>query len=127
MCLTLLTGKSVHNAPIERFWRDLMRCVIKYFVNYFKMVEDNGLWHKDSDVDVFCLTHVFQPVIQAALEKFRKTWNGHYVRGRGVPKKNFLPELIKSRAVPLDDEAYFAGAPSLRSACCLTCLLLSRS
>ena len=38
-----ITGRSVHNQRIERFWRDLFSGCISLFYNLFYMLEDRNL------------------------------------------------------------------------------------
>merc|ERR1719183_1359301 len=74
-----IPGKSVHNVPIERLWRDVHSKVTRFFRKLFmKMENELCVWSRYDAVDSFCLTYVFQPIIQAALDFFSKTyWNNH--------------------------------------------------
>ena len=91
---------------IERLWRDVFHFTIKAFYNIFKYLEHvQGVWVKDNEVDEYCLTLIFQPVIQAHLDFFAHGyWNGHRIRSRGVPKQMFLSPLIESHCAA-DEEA----------------------
>ena len=64
-------------------------------------------------VHVFYLQTVFLPVVQDALDLFRRMWNGHKIKGRrtqhgcggGVPSELFNDPIL-SATVLRDDEAY---------------------
>ena len=61
-----ITGRSVHNQRIERFWRDLYaRCIALFYTIFFSL-EDAGLLDVCSTTDLFCLAYVFIPALTIA-------------------------------------------------------------
>ncbi|CAG7834148.1 unnamed protein product [Allacma fusca] len=71
-----LTGRSVHNQRIERFWRDVYRASGYYYETFFEM-EAAGMLDIDDNLHMLVLHHVFIPRIQASMEDFRVGWNSH--------------------------------------------------
>lgn len=72
-----ITGRSVHNQRIERFWRDLYPACIALYYTLFSSLEDAGLLDRDSLVDLFCLHYVFIPRINHLLSEFRESYGHH--------------------------------------------------
>lgn len=66
-----ITGRSVHNTRIERFWRDLFSGCISSFYMLFYELEDNNLLCKDDILDIFCLHYIFLPRINHQLSIFQ--------------------------------------------------------
>lgn len=66
-----ITGRSVHNQRIERFWRDLWDGCICLFYHIFTYLECQNLLDVNNEVDVKALHFVFIPRIQEHLDKFR--------------------------------------------------------
>lgn len=77
MLLHVITGSSVHNQRIERLWRDTFRCVLSLFYQLFYFLEDSGKLDPLSDVDIFCLHHVYVKKINDSLCSFVNGWNSH--------------------------------------------------
>lgn len=78
-----ITGRSIHNQRIERFWRDLFYgCVSTYYFLFYGL-EDNELLNKDDPVDLFCLHYTFLPRINHHLNTFREMYSHHRIRGCG--------------------------------------------
>uniref|UniRef100_A0A7M5TT23 Integrase catalytic domain-containing protein n=1 Tax=Clytia hemisphaerica TaxID=252671 RepID=A0A7M5TT23_9CNID len=72
-----IQGKSVHNQRIERLHYDTTHCVLVYFIDLFKFMEEIGCLRKDNDVDRFVLHFVYVPRIQKSLDEFQEGWNHH--------------------------------------------------
>ena len=74
---SFITGRSVHNSRIERFWRDLFQgCIILYY-NLFYMMEEEGVLDPDDIIHLFCLHYVFIKRINCSLTEFVNAWNRH--------------------------------------------------
>ena len=48
-------GRSVHNQWIECLWRDVFTNVLELFHKLFMSMEDVGILHPISEVDLWCL------------------------------------------------------------------------
>ena len=77
---SIITGMSTHNQRIERFWRDLHRCVIKTFYRLFYHMEMIGLLDPIHEVHLFALHYVYIPRINSSLRQFQSGWNNHPIR-----------------------------------------------
>ena len=75
-----ITGRSVHNQRIERFWRDLYPSCIAVYYTLFCLLEDLELLDRDSNVDMFCLHYIFLPRVNHSLDSFRASYSHHPVR-----------------------------------------------
>ena len=62
-----LVGSSVHNQRIERFWRDMHRCVIQTFYRLFYFTEHHNILNPVSELHLFALQYVFLPRITTML------------------------------------------------------------
>ena len=80
---SFITGRSVHNQRIERFWRDMFSTCISVFYYLFYSLEDNGLLCPTDEIDLFSLHYVYLPRINAHLEIFRQAYSRHRLRTEG--------------------------------------------
>ncbi|KAF9038940.1 hypothetical protein BDZ89DRAFT_1129461 [Hymenopellis radicata] len=71
---------STHNVRIERLWVDIQKDALEAFRQIFLYLEQNGLWEKENALHCICLFLVFQPRIQAALNRAKHAWNHHKIR-----------------------------------------------
>ena len=87
-----ITGKSVHNQRIERFWRDLFSGCICFFYNLFYYLEDTDCLDPSNVIDVFSMHHAFLPAIEHQLHVFMDTWSHHHLRtcGGSSPLQLFI-------------------------------------
>ena len=91
---SVLVGRSVHNQPIERLWRDVREKVVDHFKYIFTVLEHHmHVFRPQSPLDRHCLLAVFMPVLQDAMEEFRSAWNNHHIRNRahGTPSQQYEP------------------------------------
>lgn len=105
---SFLTGRSVHNQGIERFWRDLYQSCTKYFIVFlgflmrlkfisltffiylvdfiqtfnklFISMEEENILDPSSDLEIFALHVIYLPIIQNHLDEFARSWNFHGIR-----------------------------------------------
>ena len=78
-----ITGRSVHNTRIERFWRDLFCGCVSLFYHLFYGLEDSHLLNPDDVRDLFSLHYVFLPRLQHNLNTFVEAYSHHPLRGCG--------------------------------------------
>ena len=65
-----ITGRSVHNQRVERFWRDLFAGCTSLFYYIFYYLEDIEALSHTSMYDLFCLHYVFEPRIAHHIEVY---------------------------------------------------------
>lgn len=78
-------GKSVHNIPIERFWRTCRSHVTERYRKLFLEWEAAGELDPDSPYDTDALRTVYMPVIQQECDVYRHSHNYGHRRGHGKP------------------------------------------
>lgn len=77
---SIIVGSSVHNQRVERFWRDMHRCVTILFYRLFYYMESQGILACTSETDLFALQYVYLPRINKSLSIFQDGWNNHGIR-----------------------------------------------
>lgn len=102
-----ITGRSVHNQRIERFWRDLFHGCISLFYTLFYSLEDTGELNPDDPVDLFCLHYVYIPRLNQHLKVFQAMYSHHRLRGSGnkSPYQLWLTGMVERNG----DEAVIQG------------------
>ena len=80
---SFITGRSVHNQRIERFWRDLFSGCTSVFYYLFYSLEDNGLLSHNDEIDLFVLHYCFLSRLNTHLEIFCQAYNRHRLRTEG--------------------------------------------
>ena len=94
-----ITGKSVHNQRIERFWRDLYTGCSFVYQQLFQLMKREGILDPDNPLQVWCLHFVYIPRMNVALDKFVDGWNNHKVSGQGekTPLQLYVQGIIQHR------------------------------
>ena len=87
---SMITGNSIHNQRIERFWRDMHRCVTVLYYRLFYFLEHQNHLDPDNDVHRYALHYIYLPRINHSLEVFQECWNHHSVR----TENNMSPHQI---------------------------------
>lgn len=65
---------------IERFWRDMHRCVTLMFYRLFYFMENQALLDPVNESHLFALHFVYLPRINRSLAQFMEGWNSHGIR-----------------------------------------------
>ena len=93
----MLTGRSVHNQRIERFWRDLFQGCNSLFYYLFLNLEEGGLLDATDDNDLFCLHYVFTPRINLAITQFCEGYLNHCLRtaGNRTPLQLWIAGMLR--------------------------------
>lgn len=104
----MIQVSSIQNICIERLWRDVRKDTLEMVRQVFSHLEEEGLLDMEDPVQRLCLFLVFQPRIQASLDRTREAWNCHKVR----TAKNKTPVAIWSisRAEAIT-HGYWTGDP----------------
>lgn len=85
-----ITGRSVHNLRVERFWRDLFSGCTSLFYNLFYHMESSGILDASNEEHLFALHYVFHPIINRNLSIFQQGHNRSPIR----TEKNLSPEQL---------------------------------
>jgi hypothetical protein len=103
---------------IERLWRDVRKDSLEVWRLTFAKLEDMGLLDMENSVHRVCLFLVYQPRIQASLDRTIQAWNNHKIRTAGNKTPRAIWELSREAAKqrgdwtgdPGDDIATASGA-----------------
>ncbi|XP_062521587.1 uncharacterized protein LOC134196467 isoform X3 [Corticium candelabrum] len=77
---SVITGKSVHNTRIERFWRDLFQGCTGLYYNLFYAMEDDGLLNASDHTHLYCLHNVFLARVNSSLRIYANAYAEHKLR-----------------------------------------------
>lgn len=91
---SMLTGRSVHNQRIERFWRDLFQGCTFIFYFLFRNLEDCFFLDATNEIDLFCLRYVYLPRINRAIEQFCEGYT-HHRAGNRTPLQLWISGMIQ--------------------------------
>lgn len=78
--MSLQLGKSTHNQRIERLWRDLYGGCLSLFYEIFHALENQDVLRPDDERHLWCLHHVFLPIINRHLNSWKDAWVHHPLR-----------------------------------------------
>ncbi|XP_046855091.1 uncharacterized protein LOC124448125 [Xenia sp. Carnegie-2017] len=91
----IIYGPSTQN-KIERWWRDLLERMERFFKEQLKCLVESGDYDSSDQNDRDLLAYVYIPIIQKELDIFREcVWNNHRTRKqRGKELPAGIPEHI---------------------------------
>lgn len=94
-----LMCKSVHNQRIERLWRDVFDKVVQSYYQAFHALEEARALDPSNKLHIYCLQHVYLPLINADLERWRVTHNNQGVRTEGhrTPEQLWFSGIMAQR------------------------------
>ncbi|CAH0385641.1 unnamed protein product, partial [Bemisia tabaci] len=92
-----ITGRSVHNQRIERFWGEVNKVSLR-FKNFFSNLCLQGILNVGNEVHMLALAYIFKPRIQRSLDQFLQQWNHHPLSTENNMTPNAL-YLTGNRAV----------------------------
>ncbi|XP_020913306.1 uncharacterized protein LOC110250983 [Exaiptasia diaphana] len=103
---SFLYGRSVTNQRIECWWAFLRKSETDWWRNYFKDLQDQGLFDNSNDFHVECLRFCYMPLLKEELQRVARHWNLHKIRPstnenspHGRPDSiYFLPEANGTRS-----------------------------
>lgn len=104
-------GSSKHNTRIERLWRDARNVVLDFYITLFRSYEKDGMLLTDVRT-MFLLRYMFIPRIQADLDRFIVTWNGHHISTEGYRSPLQLMEMAAGSMPPPVDDLTYVTYPS---------------
>jgi hypothetical protein len=89
-------------------WRDVRKDSLELFRQIFFHLEETGLLDMNNTVHRLCVFVVFQPRIQASLDRTRVSWNLHKLRTAGNKSPMAIFELSREYAM---QRGYWSGDP----------------
>ncbi len=94
---------------MERTWRDVRKDALEPFRKIFDYLDrEAGLLDMSNDIQRLCLYVVFQPRIQAALNRAADAWNHHRIRTAQHRTPIAIFELSRQHAIT---RGYWTGDP----------------
>ena len=67
---SIITGRSVQNTRVERFFRDLFQGCTGMYYSLFYSMEDEKILNPCNDIHLFCIHYVFLPRINHSLRVY---------------------------------------------------------
>lgn len=117
---SVITGRSVANQRIERWWGILRHFGLQYWINLFKDLVDSAVYSPADNLQLQAFRFSFKDVLQQELNKIAEAWNIHNMRPvnnaespSGKPDMLFfMPELkgAKSYMKPVRTEDFDEAA-----------------
>ncbi|KAF8182195.1 hypothetical protein K438DRAFT_1600950 [Mycena galopus ATCC 62051] len=99
----LLDLNDPHSSPADleplRLWRDVRKDTLEAYRQIFMYLEEHGLLDMENSIQRSCLYLVFQPRIQASLNRTRDAWNHHKIRTAGNKTPIAIFELSRETAI----------------------------
>ncbi|KAF8160200.1 hypothetical protein K438DRAFT_1619522, partial [Mycena galopus ATCC 62051] len=106
--LATMEDPSTQNIRMERNWRDVRKDTIQVFREISEYLEETELLEMDNAIHRVCLFLVFQPRIQASLDRTRDSWNLHKIRTARHRTPVAIYALSREKAIRL---GYWTGDP----------------
>jgi hypothetical protein len=107
---SVITGRSIHNQRVERFWRDLFTGCVSVFYHLFYHLEDCGLLDSTNALDLFSLHFVYLPYINYSMKLFIDAWCSHPLRSvhNRTPTQLWIEGMLTSASsgTVVTDELY---------------------
>ena len=97
---SIITGRSVHNQRVERFWRDLFTGCLSVFYHLFYHLEDCGLLDATNDLDIYALHFVYLQYINYSMALFIDGWCSHLLRtaSNRTPNQLWIEGMLTNAA-----------------------------
>lgn len=71
---------SPRNQRIEGWWSYFRRSRTTWWINFFKDLEEQGLYNQAVEVESECLWFCFAALLQQDIDQVREHWNTHAIR-----------------------------------------------
>jgi hypothetical protein len=79
-----ISSVSIRNQRIESFWSRLKKFKTNWWIDFFTMMEKDGLYNGNLETHKELLLFSFLPVVQSELNHMVETWNRRQVRQSAV-------------------------------------------
>lgn len=102
---SIIMGRSTHNQRIERFWRDVKKEVVDYYITVFLFLENEHGVDFLLESHIFCVHYLFVPRINEDLRLFQSRWNHHSNRtekNRSPLQLQFLNQHVNAAITHAD-------------------------
>ncbi|KAJ9095598.1 hypothetical protein QFC21_005469 [Naganishia friedmannii] len=83
-CGAFLQGPSTANQRIERLWVNVRQGLCDKYIMIFRTLEAENHLCSSDPVHLYCLHFVYLPMIKAALNTWRASWNSHSMSTPGL-------------------------------------------
>ncbi|KAF9004944.1 hypothetical protein BDZ89DRAFT_966761 [Hymenopellis radicata] len=85
----------------QRLWVDVQKDSLEAFRQVFLYMEQNGLFDKENAIHCLCIFLVYQPRIQASLNRAKHAWNHHKIRTARSKTPIAMYELSREKLIML--------------------------